>query len=36
MTNSYEILVEMSERKRPLGRHMHKFENNVKMNLGEI
>jgi hypothetical protein len=36
MTNSYTILVEKPEGKRPLGRIRRRWENNIKMSLEEI
>jgi hypothetical protein len=32
----YRILVGKPERKRPLGRSMHRWENNIKMDLQEV
>jgi hypothetical protein len=34
--NAYRILVGKPEGKRPLGRCSHRWENNIKMDLGEI
>jgi hypothetical protein len=34
--NAYRILVGRPERKRPLGRPRHRWEDNIKMDLGEI
>jgi hypothetical protein len=36
MTNAHNILVEERERKRPLGRHRHRWEDNIRMGLREI
>jgi hypothetical protein len=36
MRNAYNILVEKSEGKRPLGRPRHKWEYNIRMDLTEI
>jgi hypothetical protein len=33
MRNTYKVLVEHSERKRPLGRPRNRQENNIKMDL---
>jgi hypothetical protein len=30
MRNAYKILIPKPERKRPLGRHRHRLENNIK------
>jgi hypothetical protein len=34
--NAYEILVGTPERKRPVERHRHRWEDNIKMDLREI
>jgi hypothetical protein len=34
--NAYRILVGKSEGKRPLGRPRHRWEDNIRMDLGEI
>jgi hypothetical protein len=34
--NAYRILVEKQERKRPLGRPIRRFVDNINMDLGEI
>jgi hypothetical protein len=34
MRNAYKILVRKPERKRPLGRSRHMWEDNIKMDLG--
>jgi hypothetical protein len=34
--NAYRILVGKPERKGPLGRHRHRWEDNIKINLREI
>jgi hypothetical protein len=34
--SAYKVLVGKPERKRPLGRHRHRFEDNIKMGLREI
>jgi hypothetical protein len=34
--NAYRLLVEKSEKKRPLGRPRHKWVNNIRMDLGEV
>jgi hypothetical protein len=34
--NAYSILVEKPEGRRPLGRPRHRWEDNIKMDLGEI
>jgi hypothetical protein len=34
--NAYRILVGKPEGKRPLGRHRRRWEDNIKMDLGEI
>jgi hypothetical protein len=36
MRNAYKILVGMPERKRPLGRFSHRWEDNIKIDLKEI
>jgi hypothetical protein len=36
MRNVYIMLAGKPERKRPLGRHRHRWNNNIKMNLKEI
>jgi hypothetical protein len=36
MRNSYEILIGKPEGKRPLGRPRHRWEDNQRMDLGEI
>jgi hypothetical protein len=36
MRNAYKILVRKLEGKRPLGRPRRRWENNIKMDLGEI
>jgi hypothetical protein len=36
MRNAYYILVVKSEGKRPLGRPMRRWENNIKMDLDEV
>jgi hypothetical protein len=36
MRNAYRVLVGKSERKRPLRKSRHKWENNMKMDLREI
>jgi hypothetical protein len=36
MRNAYKILVEKSERKKPLRRPRRKWEDNIKMNIREI
>jgi hypothetical protein len=36
MRNAYKILVAKPEGKRPLGRHRHRWEDNIKMYLSEI
>jgi hypothetical protein len=33
--NAYKILVRKPEKKRPLGRHKHKWEDNTKINIKE-
>jgi hypothetical protein len=33
--NAYRVLVGKQERKRPLGRHRHRWEDNIKMGLIE-
>jgi hypothetical protein len=35
MINAYNILVGKTERKRPLGRRRHRWEDNIKMDLRE-
>jgi hypothetical protein len=35
-TNAYRVLVGKPEGKRPLGRPMRRWENNIRMDLGEI
>jgi hypothetical protein len=35
-TNAYSFSVEKPEKKRPFGRHRHRWEDNIKMNLKEI
>jgi hypothetical protein len=35
MRNAYNILVGKSERKRPLGRHRHRWEDNIRMDVRE-
>jgi hypothetical protein len=35
MINAYKILIRKHEGSRPLGRHGHKWENNIKMDLRE-
>jgi len=32
----YRVLVEKPEGKRPLGRHRHRWEDNIKMDLQEV
>jgi hypothetical protein len=34
--NTYRILVGKPEGNRPLGRHRHRWEDNIKMNLTEV
>jgi hypothetical protein len=34
--NAYRILVRKPEEKRPLGRPRHRWEDNIKMDLGDI
>jgi hypothetical protein len=34
--NAYRILVGKPERKRPLGRRIHRWEDNIKMDLREL
>jgi hypothetical protein len=34
--NAYMLLVEMPERKRPLGRPRRRWENSIKMDLGKV
>jgi hypothetical protein len=36
MRNAYKILVGKPTGKRPLGRHRHRWEDNIKMDLREI
>jgi hypothetical protein len=36
MENAYKILVGKPELKRPLGRHRHRWEDNVRMDLRQI
>jgi hypothetical protein len=36
MRNAYKILVRKCKEKRPLARHRHKWEGNIRMNLREI
>jgi hypothetical protein len=36
MRTAYKILVRSSERKRPLGRPMHRWEDNIGIDLREI
>jgi hypothetical protein len=36
MRNAYKILVGKPEGKRPLGRHRHRWEDNIRMDLKEI
>jgi hypothetical protein len=36
MSNAYNILVGKTEGKRPLGRSMCKWEDNIRMDIGEI
>jgi hypothetical protein len=36
MTGVYRVLVEKPEEKRPLGRHRHRWEDNIKMDLQEV
>jgi hypothetical protein len=36
ITNAYNILVRKSEWKRPHGRHMHRWEDNIRMDIREI
>jgi hypothetical protein len=36
MRNVYKILVEMSEGKRPLGTPRHRWNDNIKMDFGEM
>jgi hypothetical protein len=36
MRNAYTILIGESEGKRPLGRHRHRLEDNIQMDLKEI
>jgi hypothetical protein len=36
MRNAYNILVEMPERKRPIGRPRHRWEDNIRMDLREM
>jgi len=36
MRNAYKILVGKPEGKRPLGRHRHRWEDNIRMGLREI
>jgi hypothetical protein len=36
MRNAYKILVTKSEGKRLLGRHKHRWENNIRMDLKKI
>jgi hypothetical protein len=36
MRNAFKILVRKHERKRPLGRHRHRWEINIRMHLREI
>jgi hypothetical protein len=36
MRNAYKIVVGKSERKRPLGRHRRRWEDNIRTNLKEI
>jgi hypothetical protein len=36
MRNAYNILVGRPEGKRPLGRPKHRWEDNIRMDLGEI
>jgi hypothetical protein len=34
--SAYKVLVRKPEEKRPLGRHRHRLEDNIRMSLGEI
>jgi hypothetical protein len=36
MRNAYTILIGKSERKRPLGRPRHRWEDNIKVDLREV
>jgi hypothetical protein len=36
MINAYKILVRKADRKRPLGRHRRRWENNIRMDFREI
>jgi hypothetical protein len=36
MRSAYSILIGKPERKRPFGRLRHRWEDNIRMNLGEI
>jgi len=36
MRNEYKILVRKPEKKRPLGQPRHRWDDNMKMDLGEI
>jgi len=36
MRNEYKILIVNPARKRPLGRHTRRLEDNIRMDLGEI
>jgi hypothetical protein len=36
MRNVYKILVRKGEGKRPLGRPSHRWENNIKLDLGKV
>jgi hypothetical protein len=36
LKNAYTILVSKSEGKRPLGRHRHRWEDNIRMDVREI
>jgi hypothetical protein len=36
MINAYKILVEKPEGRRPIGRHKRRWEDNIRMDLGEI
>jgi len=36
MRNAYNILVAKPDRKRPLGRHRRRWENNLRMDLMEL
>jgi hypothetical protein len=36
MRNAYKILVGNPERKRPLGRHRYRWDDNIRMDLREI